>query len=505
MFNFDFLIKNKRIIFFIFLASLLLETLSFLSFNFRILNSLIFFIIVVAFLVLSLYKLRLGVYFVLAEVFLNSMGYLFYYEHGGFKISLRISLWLILMSVFLAKIVLRILKDKKIVKKLYENLIFKNNFLYLAIFIILTLLLGLFRNGFGDAFLDFNAWLYFALILPFSFVIYSQSRAEQTKFWQNIILLFTSITIYICFKSLFFLFLFSHDLRPIISDLYSWSRAYTLGEITNMNNGVYRIFFQNQIFNLLALFFSLSALLFSKSIKEKLYLIILSSFFISTLIISFSRSFWLGTFSSLVFILFISFYKFNFRKAINYFGQIFLSLLMSLAIIFVIVKFPWPNVDTDFNISSISDRANISSGESAISSRWALLDVMKDDLKANFLIGRGFGARLEYISSDPRVLESSPDGKYSTFTFEWGWLDILLKMGVFGFLAYLSLFFLILKKSLLRFLEEKNFIFLAIFLGILAIAAVNFFTPYLNHPLGISYIIILVLFLDFNCYKKEIC
>ncbi|PKM91345.1 hypothetical protein CVU82_01985 [Candidatus Falkowbacteria bacterium HGW-Falkowbacteria-1] len=505
MLNFDFLTKNKKIIFFIFLASLFLEMLSFVSFNFPVLNTVIFFAIVVVFILLSLYKLKLGLYFVLAEVFLNSMGYLFYYEYGGLKISLRISLWLILMSIFLAKIILKTLKDKKIIGKVYKDLIFKNNFLYLAVFIVLAFFLGLFRNSFGDVFFDFNAWLYFTLILPFGFVIHFQDQKEKKLFWQDIALLFMGIALYVCFKSLLFLFLFSHDLRPIISDLYSWTRVYALGEITNMNNGVYRIFFQNQIFNLLALFFSLSALLSSKKIKEKSYLIILSSFFISTVVISFSRSFWFGLVSSLIFLLFISVYKFKLKKTVNYFGQIFLTLILSLSIIFIVIKFPWPNINNEFGMDSISDRANITSNESAISSRWALLDVIKDDLRANFLFGRGFGARLEYFSSDPRVLESSPDGKYSTYTFEWGWLDILLKMGIFGFLAYFVLIFLILKKSLFYFFDKQNFNFLAIFLGIISISAVNFFTPYLNHPLGISYIIILVLFLNFCHSTKEIC
>lgn len=513
MFNFDFLLNKKKQILFIFLICFLLEAISFVSFNFSYLNYTIFFVLSFLILVLSIYKLEWGMYLVLGEVFLNAMGYLFYFENSGFKISLRMSFWLVFMSVFLAKIIIKIFRDKKIIIKLFNSLIFKNNFFYLAFFILSALIFGFIRNSFSDVFLDFNSYLYFILILPFIYIFYVNKKDKNEIIWQNIIIIFTAIVLYICFKSLLFLFLFSHNIAPFISDIYSWTRKYYLGEITNMGNGVYRIFLQNQIFALSALFFCAISFLLNREVKVKRYSLFFSSFLLATIIISYSRSFWIALVLSFIFIIFIvllispvikkSVDKVLFRVRVEFLFQLFLSFILALFFIFMIIKFPLGETDVRFSMGDISNRANITNKESAISSRWALLDVMLVDIRKNVLLGRGFGARLEYISSDPRVLETNPDGFYSSYAFEWAWLELIVKMGILGFLAYLSLIILFLFKSLKLFIRSGDYIYIALFSVIFSISIVNFFTPYLNHPLGISYLIIFFLFFDF--YQKNNC
>lgn len=496
MFNFA-LNNNKNKIFFIFLFSLLIEMISFISFNFEIINYIFFFLILLSFLFISFYDFKLSIYLFLAEVFLNSMGYLFYFENSGFKISLRISLWLLLMAIFLTKLLIDFFKDRKKVLGIFKNLVFGRNLLYLSFFLLFSFAFGLVRNGFSDSFFDFNSWFYFIAILPIFYTIYQLNKEEKEIFWKNLILIFFSISLYTLFKSLLFLFLFSHDLRPIISDLYSWTRVYALGEITNMGNGFYRVFFQNQIFLFLGFCFSFVLFLFEKGKGKKVFLFLISSLFLSVIVLSFSRSFWVGLVLVFLSLLLIVWYKFDFKTSLKTIFYGFLSLVFSVLLIFITVKFPWPKPGGTFNIESLSDRANVTSNESAISSRWALLDSMKNDIQSNFLLGRGFGARIEYISSDPRVLQNSPDGKYSTYAFEWGWLDILLKMGIVGFSVYLWLIFLFSKKTLLSYFDKNNYFYLSIFLSILGLSAVNFFTPYLNHPLGISFLILLILFFDY--------
>jgi hypothetical protein len=491
MINFNFLERNKKIILSIFTISLLAEMVSLVSFNFPLLNSIIFFTLLVLFIFLATYKLEWGMYFILFEVFLNSMGYIFYYENGDFKVSIRIAIWLLFMAIFLSKILIKKIK----IKEIFDKIKFNKAFLILGGFIILGLLVGLKNNVFGDVFSDFNSFLFFLLILPFSYIL---NREGSKKIWENIVLIFISIAIYISFKSLLFLFLFSHDLRPIISDLYSWSRLYLLGEITRMDNDFYRMFFQNQIFIILASIFSLTALFFNKNKEKIVSLIILNSIFLSVIIISFSRSFWLGLLLSSFCLIAFSFYKLKTKKTLFNILKTLIVFVLSISLIFLIIKFPWPKVENNFNTRNISERAKVKTEESAVSSRWALLAVMKNEIKDNILSGAGFGYRLEYKSSDPRVLENNADGMYSTYVFEWSWLDFLLKTGIFGFLSYVFLMFLILRESFLSFLRKKNYAFLAILLSIIAISAVNFFTPYLNHPLGIIYLIILILLLDYD-------
>ncbi len=505
MLSFSILKNDYKKIFFIFLISFLVEMISFTSFNFDIINISLFLFLGLLMVTLSFINLKWGAYLLLSEIFLNSMGYIFYLENGGFKISLRIAFWLIFMAVFLGKFIFLFFKNKTELLNFFKNFVFAKNFIFLAFFLIFSFIFGLINNGFSDAFFDFNSWLFLILILPFSYFLYFSDKNENDVFWKNTFLIFFSITLYMIFKSLLFLFLFSHDLRPIISDLYSWSRLYSLGEITNMNNNFYRIFFQNQIFAFL--FFYLSFIpLINKKEKNNKWLLIFPTLSLSVIILSFSRSFWFGFVAAFLILLFLVWHKFSLKKLFKTLFLTLSSFILAILLIFIIVKFPWPSSQSSFNIESLSERANITSNESAISSRWALLGAMKVEIKSNFILGKGFGSRIEYISSDPRVLQSSPDGKYSTYAFEWGWLDILLKMGVLGFLSYLYLILLFCKKNILAFYSSCNYFYLIILLSILSLSAINFFTPYLNHPLGISLLILLILFFDhLNVQKNKVC
>jgi len=47
-------------------------------------------------------------------------------------------------------------------------------------------------------------------------------------------------------------------------------------------------------------------------------------------------------------------------------------------------------------------------------------------------LGSGFGRTVTYRSTDPRVLADHPAGAYTTTAFEWGYLDIALKIGLLG-------------------------------------------------------------------------
>ena len=107
-------------------------------------------------------------------------------------------------------------------------------------------------------------------------------------------------------------------------------------------------------------------------------------------------------------------------------------------------------------------------------------------------MGQGFGATVTYRTNDPRALASSPNGLYTTYTFEWGWFDIWLKLGLLGLLAYLGLIFKIIKDGL----KINSYFSLSLVTGLLVLITVNIFSPYVNHPLGIGYIILTIAMMD---------
>ena len=104
------------------------------------------------------------------------------------------------------------------------------------------------------------------------------------------------------------------------------------------------------------------------------------------------------------------------------------------------------------------------------------------------------------------MLKNNPTGEFTTFAFEWGYLDLWYKMGILGPLAYLGLIGSILL-TLWRAIKNQSEMILSginirglslgLFAALIALTVVHFFTPYLNHPLGIGFIILSSIFTVF--------
>jgi O-antigen ligase len=124
------------------------------------------------------------------------------------------------------------------------------------------------------------------------------------------------------------------------------------------------------------------------------------------------------------------------------------------------------------------------------------LPVLWKEVSASPLWGKGFGTTVTYVTSDPRITLSTTDGKYTTYAFEWGWLDLWLKTGLIGVLGYLWLFYMLLSDCY-RLMRRGDSRALAVGLSLSALGVLHFFTPYLNHPLGFSYLILAMLAVTF--------
>lgn len=493
--------KNFRLaLLLIFLA----ELVSISGYYLPFVNKVAFLVIAIAVLILSFYKIEYALLIALVELFIGSKGYLFYFENGGLVISIRIALWLIIMSVWLAKIILKLYKEKKV-----EIEFLKTNYLKYFIIFSIFLIWGLAsaflnENELSNIFFDFNNWLYLLLIFPFFDVIKSKEKLN------GILSVFTASICWLIIKTYFLLFIFSHNLIGAVYDLYRWIRITGIGEITPMPSGFTRIFFQSYIFILVALFLVLVMLikyLFdNKQIKIKLlllkpqFLIIFASLtlLISIIILSLSRSFWAGLAGGLIiFSIFLFFRRreLAWQNIFFVFAVFLISTAMSIGIIAAIVKFPYPEPTTQFSTDLLSDRASELTGEAGASSRWSLIGPLFSKIKEAPILGKGFGTTVTYISKDPRVLETNIKGEYSTYAFEWGWLDIWLKIGLLGAISYLLFLGRIIYDSFKNIdFNSDSFLKLPFGLALITIVLVSIFSPYMNHPLGFGAIILTALF-----------
>ncbi len=450
-------------------------------------------------LVFSLKNIRYGIYAAFLELLISSKGYLFSTTIAETEISIRIAIWLVLLAVWIVYFFSSFFKKRTEKKSIFlKKETYRQNYLYyffgLFFFIAAGLIIGLARNNFSDVFLDFNGWLFFALLFPCLEAVSNKNFSNE-----NLSISFSRIFAiaisWMFLKTIILLFLFSHTFSDatwaqnfLNYKIYRWVRESGVGEITMMPFGFVRIFFQSHIFALFAFFAILTTMVkFSKEIlttkKFLVFLILAQTAVISLIMISYSRSFWVGLATGLLFSAFIFLKKYGWKKSFITAGLTIVSATLALGLIAAIIKFPFPKPGVNFNVAeALTDRAKKITNEAAASSRYALLPELWKEIKENFIFGGGFGQTVSYRTSDPKILENNPDGYYTTYAFEWGWLDVWLKIGLFGGLFYLLFFIKLFKNSL----KQNNLPGDVFALSLIVLVAVNFFTPYINHPLGIG-------------------
>ncbi|MDD4901845.1 MAG: O-antigen ligase family protein [Patescibacteria group bacterium] len=490
--------------YFIILVIAIVELMSFFGHLFLDIDHWVFALVVLLTLILSLVNIKYGVWIILLELFIGSQGYLLHLDLGTVKISLRIALWLVVISVWSKDFLFALLdKQKKQHSIFLQTNFFKtanfSYFLILGFFLVLGVLIGYFRgNDWQNIFFDANGWLFFLLIFPFYETFFNPAIAGDRPFapvWR----LLAAGTAWICFKTFLLFFFFTHAFPDssiwhwLLTDrIYQWVRDTLVGEITVMPNGFVRIFMQSQIYVLLSLFLGLFAVNhfweeIKKSRRKIIFAAAAGTAMIGTLAISFSRSFWVGAAAVFIFYAWLTAKNYGWKKLFSLISLLFISLIASLALIFAVARFPFPQPSIDFDITrALADRAGKISNEAALASRYSLLPPLWQKISNDPVWGDGFGTTITYRASDPRILAASPGGTYTTYAFEWGWLDIWLKLGLFGLLAYLLLIGKVIKDAW----KIKTWLAWGLSAGLLLITIVSFFSPYTNHPLGIGFLLL---------------
>jgi len=491
--------RDAKKIFILFSGFLILEILSFYCLSWPILNYFIFGALILIFSAATIYKLEYGLLILFGELFIGSMGHLFRLDLNFGRLSIRIVFWAILMLIFSIKLLIQFSKQKKEspyflnIKNFFSGKIFGigNLFWLLCFFVFVGVINGLIRgNNFANLFADFNAWLYLSAIIPVA-AIYGDGNRERTN---KLMPLFMAGAAWLSVKTIFLLYIFTHNLG--VSDIfYTWLRKTLVGEMTPTLSGWPRIFIQGQIFPAIAFFvvfwstkLNEGYLSFKKFFSQKnIISIFLAALFFSSVLISFSRSFWVG-FAITVFASLVVFWRLSsFKKTVIAGIWLAIATILGFFLIYLTAIFPYPR-SGEFNADF--EQRIASKGEAALASRWSLLPELSREIYKAPLLGKGFGATVTYFSSDPRVLEQNANGEYTTYAFEWGYLDIWLKIGFLGLLTYLLFLFKLLAAVYRRAYQSDSFIFLGLAAGIVFLGITNIFTPYLNHPLGIGFLLL---------------
>ncbi len=484
-----------------FFSLILLEALSFLGWYYSGFGNIVLALIIAATLLVSLKDIRYGVAIMLAELIVGSHGYLFSFQETFLPtISLRIGLFTAVMLAF----VWHAVKTKKIA-------VFKENIYkpltVLAIVILIAAVAGVLMNGKAIAFSDANSYAYFLLVFP---LFQAFTKFEDLKLLGEVAV---AASLVLVLKGLSILYLFSHFITfgPWMPNIYKWVRDTRVGEITQNEQAevFFRIFFASHIW--IAIAFVMAFVFWLNHVKKQslkelvklkafwLYAGYITLLFTSTLV-SLSRSNWLGMVVTAVFWvgLFFVLSQSPLKKLIHSAISVLFFSAVSLLLITTIVLFPFPPTQGGFSAGDLfkSRVSNLTGGEAAIDSRKGLLPPMKAAIKEKPVLGHGFGKQLTYITEDPRIRAENPSGEYTTHAFEWGYLELWIKLGGIGLIAYLAFIFFLVSHSLKHLLAKKKQVFndqdywvLAFLLGGVLLLATHAFSPYLNHPLGIGYLL----------------
>jgi O-antigen ligase len=453
-------------------------------------GKIIFAVITIGTFIIACWRLEVGIWIVFSELIIGSKGYLLAWPIGGFNLSIRLAIF---CALVLAWIIIRIRS---------RNLPFIHassfrNYIWLIAYLILGVLLGIiYHNRPSDIFYDVNGYLYLGL-LP---VMYDALRTRKNV--SDIFQVFWAAIVAIFLKTIILLFLFAGQF-DFLFQVYRWVRDTRINEITILAGNAYRIFSQSQIYGLFGFFIALAVITISKRNwpfrRWWLFLFMVCGVIV---LVSYSRSFWLALLATIILWLVYLFRYGSFVKKsiIKHIGWLMMILVGELVVILLIIKLP--NIlqlnSNTASLGSLVEERLSNDKQAGLQSRWNLLTPLAAKIVHQPILGQGFGSTVTYESKDPRINKATNGGTYTTYAFEWGYLDMLLKIGLVGLIIYGLFIYRIFRLGITAWHRAGEFdrpVILGLLLALVALILTHITTPYLNHPLGFGMLILaLVIF-----------
>lgn len=424
--------------------------------------------IVLAVAIATLRDLRLGVGAVLLELILGSHGRLLVLPMGGGGLTLRMGIFLAVLGATLWHLRVRAVRVEllgilRTHPARWPAVAFAGSLAVAGV-------LGAVRHPGAQFVGDANAWAFLALTPAFLLALRARDR------WWVTVLLAGALALIV--RTYALLFLFSHDLGGLWIGIYALVRDTRLGEVTVFPGGFPRVFMASMVWLIPA------ALLAVREVRERTAFRTLALAVFgggaAVLVLSLSRSFWLGM-VALVGVGILALLHPHSRARMQLPTRTLAALVLAggvaLVLAVVVVRFPYPSPLTTAGLSGTL--AGRFAQDAAVGNRWQQLSPLREAIANHAILGGGFGTTVTYTSKDPRTLAAFPDGKYTTFAFEWGYLDDLLERGTVGLIIQLWLLAALIASGM-RGGEWP------LALALLAIAIVHATSPYLNHPLGLG-------------------
>jgi len=442
-------------------------------------------------LLVAMRKPNVGIILLLTELMIGSKGALLKIPNG-FEVDGGVSLRIVLTGCFLVGwgVAFLTAQDKSQRARIRHllDVARKEGRAWVALFFLITY--ATIRGalvGNPRLLVDGNAWLYLVLLIPV-LDISKRYGARMIEMGTHAII---ASLFWLPIKTLGLLYVFSHGIKSMSQPFYLWVRRTGVGEVTLVTGNLFRIFIQSQVYALFGIVFVGTRYLSSKGSRFFFWILTVS---IASVLISLSRSFWVGLLAGLITIGVLYFAgstkegsgQVNLSRIGKTIGVGMGSALVAIGILFAVVAFPYPRVDVGSLSTLFGSRG--STTDAAAQSRWNLLPVLVSKIKEEPILGHGFGATVTYQTKDPRILAQNPEGWYTTHAFEWGWLEFWIKFGILGIPVMLWLLISIGWRVWNS--EAEKWIKIGFISSLVTLGVIHVFTPYLNHPLGFGFLLL---------------
>lgn len=432
--------------------------------------------------------LRYLLYIIIAETILGGAGRIITFG----SLTIRMALYSAAMLLFLVCLLLDW-------KHLLENINIRDLNIKLVILFLLWIAFsaahGCLISGFSLLQIkgDVTGFTSLILIFPFCYTFNDKKYFNTIAKLISICIVIQSLSIIIIYFCIEMNILNFDYVNLLISNLY-------LGSLAKIQPATTRIFFKSSVYIQVGIIILLGMLLrnLSPKAKWKIYLSLIIDCF--ALILSFTRGFWIAA----IVVIFIYVILKGFKQFIKPFFIVMLGVFLLIGVNYGVNRNTkiFESIVVRTGIISIAgidinENPDVSPTEAmadrSLNYRQKLKDEMIKRIIEKPVIGTGFGVILSNIGQ--QVSHS-----------EYMYLDIMLEMGLIGFVLYISILLILF----LRWLGAKrkpklsgkdNFLD-EYMLGFLSIVITSSFNPFLNNPIGIMFLAIVFALINVF-YKKS--
>ena len=461
----------------------LITIISAVTFRVPFVHEPLFWLITAATFGLTVHRVEWGLYIILAELLIGSKGHLFWFtliddvEWG--RIGLRIGIFGAVMVAWAIH---------KIWKRQMPTLFMDSSLTYVLPFLIMlgyAVVRG-FMQGYGVSQImsDANNWMFVVLVFPIVDVI-----KTVPDFFDQCRRIIAPAIAFMVTKAVVFFVVFAAGISQVTVWLYHFERQTGGGQLAPAADGMWRIYFWSELFLIPALVI-LAGIVYSR--YDKRCVMRLPTFalwgVVLGIMLTLFRSFWLGAFVAVVvwigaMVLARKHIELQWKSLAAVVGVLVLSAAAS---VFVIQGLGQGLSNMSGGVPPAVQKELFSTGEPGIQNRLNQFTPLVEKIWESPVVGSGFGAHITYESIDPRTT-----GAVTTHALELGWLDLMMEIGILGlilFLIWLGYIVRTLWQALSNSPKQVYWI-LGLIAGGVGIGAVHMVSPFLNHPLGIGFIL----------------